>query len=174
MPVNGFACADFIAGLGDWRWAFLAAGISAALAWLLVALAVPRRDAPVAPKGEQALFDFRPVFRNRSAMAYAIAYGIHTLEMKEAEHCTTIAPQLLTPAPGATVSSPVTFSWTAVPGAIAYEVSAALDDGEPVFVGETSGTTLTAHLGEGRVTWMVDAELNGCETRFRRGSPRLR
>jgi len=76
-----FWCADFIAGLGDWRWAFLAAGISAALAWLLIALAVPRRDAPVAPRGDQALFDFRPVFRNRSAMAYAIAYCIHTLEM---------------------------------------------------------------------------------------------
>jgi MFS family permease len=27
------------------------------------------------------LFDFRPVLRNRSAMAYAIVYGIHTLEM---------------------------------------------------------------------------------------------
>ena len=27
------------------------------------------------------MFDFRPVLRNRSAMAYAIVYGIHTLEM---------------------------------------------------------------------------------------------
>jgi hypothetical protein len=27
------------------------------------------------------LFDFRPVFRNRSAMAYAIAYCVHTLKM---------------------------------------------------------------------------------------------
>ena len=32
-------------------------------------------------RGRPALFDFRPVLRNRSAMAYAIAYGIHTLEM---------------------------------------------------------------------------------------------
>ena len=27
------------------------------------------------------MFDFRPVFRNQSAMAYAVAYCIHTLEM---------------------------------------------------------------------------------------------
>ena len=31
--------------------------------------------------GPSALFGFRPVLRNRSAMAYAIVYGIHTLEM---------------------------------------------------------------------------------------------
>jgi hypothetical protein len=28
-----------------------------------------------------ALFDFRPVLRNRSAMAYALAYCAHTWEM---------------------------------------------------------------------------------------------
>ena len=35
----------------------------------------------VPAKSDGALFDFRPVFRNRSAMAYAIAYCVHTLEM---------------------------------------------------------------------------------------------
>jgi len=88
---------------------------------------------------------------------------VYVFEMMRAENCTNVAPQLLTPAAGASVTSPVTFSWTAVPGAIAYEVSAALDDGEPVFVGETSGTSLIAHLGEGHVTWTVDAEFNGCD-----------
>jgi MFS family permease len=39
--------------------------------------AKPQKTAEVA----HALFDFRPVFRNRSAMAYAIAYCLHTLEM---------------------------------------------------------------------------------------------
>src|SRR6187397_1697933 len=62
-----FACADLIAGIAGWRGAFFAAAISAALAWLLVVLVVPRRspDHP-APKGGSAVFDFRPVFRNRS------------------------------------------------------------------------------------------------------------
>ena len=77
-----FACADVIASLGGWRAAFVAAAASAALAWLLVAWAVPRpvQSAPV-PASDHRLFDFRPVLRNRSAMAYAIVYGVHTLEM---------------------------------------------------------------------------------------------
>jgi predicted MFS family arabinose efflux permease len=75
-----FSCADLIAGLAGWRAAFLAAGLSAGVAWLMVALLAPRR-APVAAAARQATFDFRPVLRNRSAMAYALAYCIHTLEM---------------------------------------------------------------------------------------------
>jgi predicted MFS family arabinose efflux permease len=75
-----FACAHILAEWAGWRAAFLVAGASAALAWLLVTLAAPGRAPPPA-KSDHALFDFRPVFRNRSAMAYAIAYCIHTLEM---------------------------------------------------------------------------------------------
>jgi MFS family permease len=64
-----------------WRGAFAGAAVAAAIAWLLVrfwAPAQPRRgDAPAAG----ALFDFRPVLRNRSAMAYAVAYCAHTWEM---------------------------------------------------------------------------------------------
>jgi predicted MFS family arabinose efflux permease len=79
-----FAFAELAEGLAGWRAAFLAAGISAALAWLLVALAVPARAQaarPPASASPLAMFDFRPVLRNRSAMAYALAYCIHTLEM---------------------------------------------------------------------------------------------
>jgi predicted MFS family arabinose efflux permease len=76
-----FSCADLIAGLAGWRAAFLAAGLSAGLAWLMVALLVPRRAPVAAPAARHAMFDFRPVLRNRSAMAYALAYSIHTLEM---------------------------------------------------------------------------------------------
>lgn len=81
-----FACAEIVAELAGWRAAFLVGGVSAALAWLLVTLAVPGRSHSLPPaksdaKSDHALFDFRPVFRNRSAMAYAIAYCIHTLEM---------------------------------------------------------------------------------------------
>lgn len=77
-----FATGDLIAYFAGWHAAFLAAAASAAVAWLLVAAIVPAQGKPaVAPKEGQGLYDFRPVFRNSSAMAYAIAYCIHTLEM---------------------------------------------------------------------------------------------
>jgi predicted MFS family arabinose efflux permease len=77
-----FATGDAIARLAGWESAFIAAGASAALAWCMVAAAVPGRRAQPAPASDGGtLFDFRPVFRNRSAMAYAIAYCVHTLEM---------------------------------------------------------------------------------------------
>ena len=78
-----FATGDLIAHLAGWQSAFLAAGASAALAWAMVAIAVPGRGAAPAPSARDGgkLFDFRPVFRNRSAMAYALAYCVHTLEM---------------------------------------------------------------------------------------------
>jgi predicted MFS family arabinose efflux permease len=77
-----FATGDLIAHFAGWQSAFLAAGASAALAWTMVAIAVPGRGVAPAPMRDgERLFDFRPVFRNRSAMAYALAYCVHTLEM---------------------------------------------------------------------------------------------
>lgn len=77
-----FATGDLIASHGGWQAAFFAAGISAAIAWMLVFLVVPRQaeKAKKAADGK-GLYDFRPVFRNSSAMAYAAAYCVHTLEM---------------------------------------------------------------------------------------------
>ncbi|MGE0848422.1 MAG: MFS transporter [Hyphomicrobiaceae bacterium] len=77
-----FACGDLIAAAAGWRAAFFAAASSAAMAWISVALFVPSQAGRAASATEgQGLYDFRPVFRNRSAMAYAIAYCVHTLEM---------------------------------------------------------------------------------------------
>jgi MFS family permease len=79
-----FLCGDFLADQFGWRAAFIAAGLSAAAAWLTVALVVPSRPPSIhaaADKPKSALFDFRPVLKNRSAMAYALAYCAHTLEM---------------------------------------------------------------------------------------------
>ena len=74
-------------GKGRWRdgrstpaaGAFASAGLTAAIAWLTVALTLPARTAPA--KVSTALFDFRPALRNRSAVAYSLAYCVHTLEM---------------------------------------------------------------------------------------------
>lgn len=76
-----FACGDLIALVAGWRGAFVAAAISAAVAWLAVAMIIPAQGRRTPAGDGQGLYDFRPVFRNRSAMAYAIAYCIHTLEM---------------------------------------------------------------------------------------------
>lgn len=77
-----FLVGDLIAGQFGWQTAFIAASVSAALAWVLIAIIIPRRLKASEPAaGQPALFDFRPVLRNRSAMAYAFAYGMHTLEM---------------------------------------------------------------------------------------------
>ena len=77
---------DVLAHEFGWRLAFASAGVTAAIAWLTVALFVPARQPPAAKAGAQAqglaaLFDFRPVLRNRSAFAYSLAYCVHTLEM---------------------------------------------------------------------------------------------
>ena len=64
-----------------WRGAFAGAAAAAAIAWLIVWMWAPpqrrRHDAPATT----VLFDFRPVLRNRSAVAYAVAYCAHTWEM---------------------------------------------------------------------------------------------
>src|SRR6188508_621112 len=56
-----FACADVLAGIGGWRFAFYVAAASAAVAFAIVWLAAPRRAVQPKPAaGAPALFDFRP------------------------------------------------------------------------------------------------------------------
>lgn len=77
-----FATGDLLAQCLGWPSAFLAASLSATAAWIIIAIVVPRQVMAAAkPKDGAGLYDFRPVFRNRSAMAYATAYAVHTLEM---------------------------------------------------------------------------------------------
>lgn len=77
-----FLLADVLAGLGGWRWAFGVAALTAGVAWAMVLFRVPARSTPQAkPTDGGGLFAFLPVLRNRSAMAYAMAYCVHTLEM---------------------------------------------------------------------------------------------
>ena len=67
--------------LWGWRIAFVVLGLSAALALVVVALIVPAKVPAGRVSSGGRLFDFRPVFRNRSVMAYSIAYCVHTWEM---------------------------------------------------------------------------------------------
>jgi MFS family permease len=77
-----FVFADLLQNSFGWSAAFAVAAGCAALAWLLIAICAPSRTGhPQATTKGVSLFDFRPVFRNRSAMAYALAYCFHTWEM---------------------------------------------------------------------------------------------
>ncbi|MEQ8398417.1 MFS transporter [Thalassobaculum sp.] len=75
-----FAFTGIVEDLLGWQAVFWASAACAAIAWLIVGLAAPAQaPSTEAPTGR--LFDFAPVLRNRSAMAYALAYCVHTWEM---------------------------------------------------------------------------------------------
>lgn len=76
-----FGVAGAVAAWLGWRWALVPGALGAALAFGLVLVGLPARaPRPTgAPRG--ALLDFGPVLRNRSALAYSLAYGVHTWEM---------------------------------------------------------------------------------------------
>ncbi len=74
-----FVFADILATAGGWPAAFLASAGCAALAWFIVFTAAPWQKPK--PRSNVKLFDFGPVFRNRSSLAYGIAYCVHTWEM---------------------------------------------------------------------------------------------
>lgn len=77
-----FATGDWLARAMGWPAAFMVAGILSSIAFVAIAIGAPRQTKKAAPETQRSkLFDFRPVLRNRPAMAYAFAYGVHTLEM---------------------------------------------------------------------------------------------
>jgi predicted MFS family arabinose efflux permease len=68
------------AGWG-WRWALAPGALGASLALAIVFVGLPARPPRGATGPRAALLDFRPVLRNRSALAYSLAYAVHTWEM---------------------------------------------------------------------------------------------
>ncbi|MEE8279136.1 MAG: MFS transporter [Alphaproteobacteria bacterium] len=65
----------------DWHWAFGLAAAGSALAFVIVALALPKSEPHHLSAPETDLLDFRPVLRNRSAMAYILCYMVHAWEL---------------------------------------------------------------------------------------------
>lgn len=77
-----FAAASLFDALGGPSAAFAFGGVAAAAAFVIAAAVMPRAMPPrrdAAPRGP--LLDFRPVFRNRRAMAWIVGYTVHTWEM---------------------------------------------------------------------------------------------
>jgi MFS family permease len=75
-----FALAGALDLLGGPRAAFLFAAAAAAAAGLIAGVAMPRA-APSQGGRAGALLDFRPVLRNRAAMAWIAGYTVHTWEL---------------------------------------------------------------------------------------------
>lgn len=73
--------AGLIAGTGGWPAAFWTAAALTLAALLLGAVLIPRTVPADAPPGYAALFDFRPVLRNRKAMGYILGYTAHNWEL---------------------------------------------------------------------------------------------
>lgn len=63
-----------------WSWAFAVGAVGSVAAFVLALAAAPS-DPPPDTHPETSLLDFRPVFRNREAMGYIIAYGAHMWEL---------------------------------------------------------------------------------------------
>jgi MFS family permease len=76
-----YVLADVLADRFGWPAAFATAAVSSLLAGLLMQAVAPAWRPPASTRGWLAVVDPRPVFRNRSAMAYSICYGLHSLEL---------------------------------------------------------------------------------------------
>jgi hypothetical protein len=77
---------------------------------------------------------------------------------------------LNSPADGATVSSPVTLSWSAVTGASAYRLWISVNGSSPILAARTltaSATSQQLQLPSGAVEWYVETLFtNGCDSTF--------
>ena len=76
-----FAFTGELAAWFGWRAAFAAAAVGSIIALVLVLLLVrPATPDEIVP-GERRALDFRPVFKNRPAMAFILGYSGHTWEL---------------------------------------------------------------------------------------------
>jgi len=89
-----------------WSWAFAVGAVGSVAAFVLALAAAPSDPAPDTHP-ETSLLDFRPVFRNREAMGYIIAYGAHMWELYGIVAFLVFSLSLQTGAPDAIVSAAV-------------------------------------------------------------------
>jgi uncharacterized repeat protein (TIGR01451 family) len=89
-----------------------------------------------------------------------------TFTAAQSANCDHDAPQLTSPSNDAAVSSPVTFAWQPVAGAIGYRVWVKVDGAAAQDLGSTTtATSLTAALTGAKVAWYVEAIFGGCPSR---------
>ena len=69
--------------VSDWHWAVAAGAAGSAISWIILWGVLDRRPPERAASGESEthFLDFRPVFANREAMGFILAYTVHNLEL---------------------------------------------------------------------------------------------
>jgi MFS family permease len=78
---TSFLMTGVIAASMDWRWAFAAAALGSVAAFAIVFRTLTPAKVAAVDVPSTALLDFRPVLRNRSAMAYTLCYAVHNWEL---------------------------------------------------------------------------------------------
>ena len=73
---------------------------------------------------------------------------------------------LVGPAPGASVASPITFVWSAITQAITYRVWVSIDGGAPSIVAKPATTSAIAGIPSGAAEWYVEALFADCPSIF--------
>ncbi|MGY8958966.1 MAG: MFS transporter, partial [Alphaproteobacteria bacterium] len=63
----------------DWQWAFYLSSVGPALSFVIALVFLSPKAPAEAPS--TGLLDFRPVFRNRQAVSYTLAYMVHNVEL---------------------------------------------------------------------------------------------
>jgi len=83
----------------------------------------------------------------------------------DAEGCTRQPPQVVSPANGETVTSPVTIDWEGVPGAVSYRILALVEDKLTILgITDADETELELDLFPGDYIFVVQAEFDECSS----------
>ena len=70
-----------LARVVDWHGVYVVAAVCSGLAAMIVLFAAPASQPHAPNRPWLSVIDPRPVFKNRSAIAYSICYGLHSLEL---------------------------------------------------------------------------------------------
>jgi hypothetical protein len=152
----------------DFRWA-LAPNASGYRVWISV------DGSPFASLGTTQSLTF-PAYIGRGTVDWYVEALFDGCASTESNHmrvivpgsdsCGTDLPVLLGPANGVVTSNhDIDFRWSAVPGAVAYELWVALADNSATLMGVTETTGLTRSLQAGTFDWFVRAIVSGCAPR---------
>jgi uncharacterized repeat protein (TIGR01451 family) len=112
------------------------------------------------------------VVLRRGGSCTPVVSATSTFTVTPSANCPTTAPQLNTPQPNTTQTSPVTFSWTPGAGAIGYRLFIEANGTAAQDLGTTNGAiSLTANVPPGAIVAYVEALFSGCAPARSTGVP---